>query len=627
MKKLIKVKVALVFTTFTAFLIFPFSTKAQPCSPDQNLLGGGNIGAVAHAGVTWYQSPNRGSLFYSVDQGLGPSWSTTFITTASPSMVVIHSPGNQLAFSWNGSRYVATDKADGSYVTKSGANLIWIFPNDAKITLAPFSSGAYYLPIIISDPAGLNKVTYAWHANGTLDSITDPYGRVMRFHYNGGSLSKVTGPLTTDETLVVSTKLGFDITYPSKAMASYKYTEGVPYQVAEITDPLGGKSYYNYNSDGSTRNIIESGKFYKLTYNSNSVKIEVGRFSYTIAYQQSSGPSPAAACLPSEVSLNGRRMASVSYSYIGGADRVTEIWSATSGRQKFEYDSLGRPIKGSAGNRAIQVAYNSYGFPSEIKELINGAIASRDVYTYHSTLGKELKSYNHYQAGSTTASYTVTTGVTSQGLISSANETLRSYQTVSYDGQSRVASQQSSAASGGPGTKTTYAYSSSSGSGGSSGGGDRSVTASTDVGGSNVDTVTTTTTATAPGKVKTTTEGNNFTIRTYDELIGSQNKAITEVQSTEEGAECYLMAAARSGPICPDNSGGGCQQSLALFCTDGFMHQLVNTAKGCVSTPGDENEGPCCKCKQCCNDSSGACEGGTCSSASTPVCDLSELCS
>ena len=197
---------------------------------------------------------------------LGGHWRTgydRFLAQQSATVVNAERPdGRTLIFTLTGGVW-ATDSDVGITLTESDGTWTLTDTDDTVETYVRdrAAGGGVTLASIVSRGGYTQSLTY--NPSGSLKTVTDTYGRTLKFSYTGGFLSSVVTPDSTTITYSYGIS-GVDgttpdrlagVTYPTSPTTSetYSYSAGqYSYQLTGITDE-DGNLFASWTYDGSNR--------------------------------------------------------------------------------------------------------------------------------------------------------------------------------------------------------------------------------------------------------------------------------------------------------------------------------------------------------------------------------------
>jgi YD repeat-containing protein len=201
--------------------------------------------------------------------GFGAGWTHTYnryLLRDGTNIIAVREDGRTLRFTLSGSAYLADGVAKERLERVTAPALGW------KLTTAQDEVEAYDDPgklLSIANRAGLvQALTYG--ANGTIATVTDPYGRTLTFTWNTRrrvqSVDAPFGAITYGYGDDLRTRL-LTVTYPGPATRTYHYEDTIfPSKLTGITDENGRRfSTYGYDSAGRAISTEHAGGANKVT--------------------------------------------------------------------------------------------------------------------------------------------------------------------------------------------------------------------------------------------------------------------------------------------------------------------------------------------------------------------------
>ena len=125
--------------------------------------------------------------------------------------------------------------------------------------------------VSITNKAGLTQTLAYDSSSGRLDTVTDPFGRVLQFHYNAdGRIDTITTPDSLVYAYTYSSLYGAlaAVTYPDSEVRAYQYDEAdsLPWSLSAIIDEnLARTSTTTYLSSGAASSTALAGGVYNYT--------------------------------------------------------------------------------------------------------------------------------------------------------------------------------------------------------------------------------------------------------------------------------------------------------------------------------------------------------------------------
>ena len=278
---------------------------------------------------------NAGAAVASLGRNWRSNYDRKIVIASNTSVTVIRADGQSLQFTWNGNAWVS-DSDVSVKLTQSGTTWTLADTDDTVETYSPIGSapvGFINQPLLKSIQAR-NGYTQTLQYDGSklLSSVTDSYGRMLNFTFQGGLLQMVTTP----DGLVLNFSYGSILI----SQGNYDRLASVSYANTNFNTPATKQSYqYTYASlpNALTAIIDENGNSYaSWTYDQygrgTSSQFGTGALFTKVAYNDNDGSRTVTSPLGLQEIYR--------FATMQGIPKIVEI-DRPAAAKTFNYDSKG----------------------------------------------------------------------------------------------------------------------------------------------------------------------------------------------------------------------------------------------------------------------------------------------